>query len=40
MGGGGDRVMVAETAIWRDQLTAAERGELGRGGGIISRAAS
>jgi glycine oxidase len=27
--------MVAETAIWRDQLTPAERAELGRGAGVI-----
>jgi len=27
--------MVAETAIWRDQLTPAERGQLGRGAGVI-----
>src|SRR5580704_7668253 len=36
----GDRVaengvMVAETAIWRDQLTPAEHAELGRGAGVI-----
>ena len=40
MGVGGDRVMVVETAIWLDQLTAAERGELVRSGGSISAAAS
>jgi glycine oxidase len=28
-------VMVAETALWRDQLTSAERAELGRGAGVI-----
>jgi len=28
-------VMVADTAIWRDQLTARERAELGRGAGVI-----
>jgi glycine oxidase len=27
--------MVAETAIWRDQLTPAERAQLGRGAGVI-----
>jgi glycine oxidase len=27
--------MVADTAIWRDQLTPAERAELGRGAGVI-----
>ena len=28
-------VMVTETAIWRDQLTAQERAGLGRGAGVI-----
>jgi glycine oxidase len=28
-------VMVAETAVWRDQLTSQERAELGRGAGVI-----
>ena len=28
-------VMVADTAIWRDQLTPRERAELGRGAGVI-----
>jgi len=28
--------MVAETPIWRDRLTAAERAQLGRGAGSIS----
>ena len=27
--------MVADTAIWRDQLTPQERAELGRGAGVI-----
>ena len=27
--------MVAETAIWRDQLTPQERAGLGRGAGVI-----
>src|SRR5439155_291607 len=39
-GAGGDPVaengvMVADTAIWRDQLTPRERAELGRGAGVI-----
>ncbi len=36
MGGGGDRVVGVETAIWLDQLTATERGELVRSGGTVS----
>ena len=28
--------MVAETAVWRDRLTAEERAQLGRGGGVLS----
>jgi glycine oxidase len=33
--GSSDRVVFVETAIWLDQLTAAERAELGRGAGSI-----
>ena len=33
--GSSDRVVLVETAIWLDQLTAAERAELGRGAGSI-----
>jgi glycine oxidase len=29
--------MVAETAVWRDRLTAEERAQLGRGAGVISQ---